>query len=94
MVVEPVKIQGVWRNPKTPNTALANKWDAPRFQVVFNASAKSRFQALTVSHPLAANAHRWPPLPMVFSKSFDKKYHVMLTEGARDLLAGRNCDQL
>jgi hypothetical protein len=29
------------------------------FQAVFNASAESRFRALTASRPLAANANRW-----------------------------------
>ncbi len=37
----------------------ADKWDSPRFQAVFNASAGFRFQALAASRPLAANANRW-----------------------------------
>jgi hypothetical protein len=37
----------------------ADKWESARFQAVFNASAESRFQALTASRPLAANANRW-----------------------------------
>jgi hypothetical protein len=36
----------------------ADKWESARFQAFFNASAESRFRALTASRPLAANADR------------------------------------
>jgi hypothetical protein len=41
-----------------PTQRAADKWESARFQAVFNASAESRFQALTASRPLAANADR------------------------------------
>ncbi len=37
----------------------ADKWESPRFQAVFNASAGFRFRASSASRPLAANASRW-----------------------------------
>jgi hypothetical protein len=51
------------KSPRTRRRCLtqraADKWDSARFYAVFNASARSRFQALPASRPLAANASRW-----------------------------------
>jgi hypothetical protein len=46
-----VKINGLTQR-------AADKWESARFLAVFNASAGLRFQALSASRPLAANANR------------------------------------
>jgi hypothetical protein len=59
-----------------PTQRAADKWDSARFLGIFYASAKSRSQALSASHPPAGNANRWVaimPKRLDFSFQSEKK---------------------